>query len=106
LNELEELVWRVLSGIPIEIFDEDTHEVWQGAVWELVVARKEGDYIGSRTIGSANLVSAYNLLHLKLIASSASNETIEQFKTILTTLEKRKLIRRRPDVVRQTFKVV
>lgn len=106
MNELEDLVWRVLSGIPIDVFDEDTHEVWQGAVWELVLPRREGDYAGSRTVGSANLISAYNLLHLKLIASSTNNQTIEQFKTILTALEQRKLIRRRPDIVRQTFKVV
>jgi hypothetical protein len=51
-------------------------------------------------------VSAYNLLHLKLIATSNSHQTLEQFKQILTLLETRRLIRRRPDRVRQTFKVV
>jgi hypothetical protein len=107
LNEqLVELVWKVLSGIPIDIFDEDTHEVWEGAVWELALPRNEGDYSGSREIGAANLVSAYNLLHLKLIAASNSHQTLEQFKQILTLLETRRLIRRRPDRVRQTFKVV
>lgn len=105
-EDIVQLVWKVLSGIPIDVFDDESGEIWEGSLWELVVPRSAGDYAGSREIGSANLISAYNLLYLKIIMNSSAAETLERFKTVLETLESRKLIRKRPDKVRQTFKVV
>jgi hypothetical protein len=102
-----ELVWRILSGIPIEIFDDDNHSVWNSELWELVSPRSSGDYAGQRTIGSANIISAYNLFYLKLIASGEdAQNALSDFKDTLTYLEHNKLIRRRPDKLRATFKTV
>lgn len=102
-----DLVWRILSGIPVEVFDEDNHSVWSSELWELVAPRPSGDYVGQRTIGSANIVSAYNLFYLKCLSDGEENGNILlEFKTTLDYLEQQKLIRRRPDKVRATFKTV
>lgn len=102
-----DLVWRVLSGIPIEVYDDETHSVWSSDLWELVAPRPEGDYAGQRTIGSANMLSAYNLFCLKLISSGeGSSDSLSEFKATLEYLESSKLIRRRPERVRATFKAV
>lgn len=102
-----DLVWRILSGIPIEVYDEDNHSVWNSELWELVTPRSSGDFEGQRTIGSANIISAYNLFYLKLLASGdSSDNAITDFKDTLNYLEQNKLIRRRPDRIRATFKTV
>jgi hypothetical protein len=102
-----ELVWRILSGIPVEVFDDVDHSVWSSELWELVVPRSVGDFAGQRTIGSANIISAYNLFYLKTISSGETAENaIAQFKDTLEYLEQNKLIRRRPDRVRATFRTV
>lgn len=100
------LVWKVLSGVPIEILDEETHSVWHGHLWELATPRSEGDYAGSRVIGTANIVAAYNLLHSKLIENGDSVDSLEIFKDVLELLASEKAIRQRPDRIRQTFKAV
>jgi hypothetical protein len=102
-----DLVWRILSGIPVEVFDEENHSVWSSDLWELVTPRPSGDYVGQRTIGSANIVSAYNLFYLKSISEGADNgDILLDFKATLEYLEQQKLIRRRPDKLRATFKTV
>jgi hypothetical protein len=102
-----DLVWRILSGIPIEVYDETDYSVWSSEMWELVAARTEGDFAGQRTIGSANIISAYNLFHLKMIANHETvDNTLAEFKSTLDYLEKNKLIRRRPEKLRSTFKTV
>ena len=102
-----ELVWKILSGIPVEVFDEESYSVWSSELWELVVPRSTGDFIGKRTIGSANIISAYNLFYIKLISSGQSSENaLADFKTTLDYLEQNKLIRRRPDHIRATFRAV
>lgn len=102
-----DLVWRILSGIPVEVFDEENHSVWSSDLWELVTPRPSGDYVGQRTIGSANIISAYNLFYLKILASGeAIADPLSEFKATLEYLESNKLIRRRPDKVRATFKTV
>lgn len=100
------LVWRILSGIPIDVYDDETNSVWEGGTWELVSPRTTGDYSGSRVIGSANIVSAYSLLYLKLISKRTPEAILAMYHDILKQLELQKLIRRRPDVVRQSFKVI
>lgn len=102
-----ELVWRILSGIPIEVFDESDHSVWSSELWELVTPRSIGDHAGQRTIGSANIVSAYNVFYLKLLANHDSvDNALLDFKNTLAYLETNKLIRRRPEMVRSTFRTV
>ena len=102
-----DLVWRILSGIPIEVFDDENHSVWSSELWELVATRSSGDFVGQRTIGSANINSAYNLFYLKLLASGDdAGNALSDFKDTLSYLEQNKLIRRRPDRIRATFKTV
>jgi len=102
-----DLVWKVLSGIPVEVFDEETHSVWSSDLWELVTPRPSGDFVGQRTIGSANIVSAYNLFCLKLLSSGEDHtNALSDFKDTLEYLESKKLIRRKPDKVRSTFRAV
>ncbi len=106
ISDYAQLVWKVLSGIPVEVFDEESHSVWSSDLWELVQPRTDGDYQGKRTIGSANIVSAYNLLHLKLLADSNNNDSLTIFKTTLEELQKANLVRQRPERVREKFKTV
>ena len=70
LSEASGLVWKIIQGMPIEVFDDDSGEIWENDTWELVRSRTEGDFTGSRVIGSANLVTALNILHQKLIIKS------------------------------------
>jgi hypothetical protein len=102
-----DLVWKILSGIPVEVFDDEDYSVWSSDLWELVAPRSAGDFVGQRTIGSANIISAYNLFHLKLISSGETSENaLAEFKATLEYLEQHKFIRRRPDRIRATFKTV
>jgi hypothetical protein len=95
-----------VSGIPVEVFDEENHSVWSSDLWELVTPRAEGDYVGKRTIGSANIVSAYNLLHLKLLADNNTSDSLQVFKHSLEELQAHNLVRRRPERVREGFRAV
>jgi hypothetical protein len=99
-------VWKVLSALPIEVYDEIDHSVWDNELWELVIPRSDGDYVGKRTIGSANIISAYNLLHLKLVAESDDADSFMLFRSCLEDLNSHNLIRRRPERVRQSFRTV
>ena len=108
MDEYCSLVWRILSSMPIEVFDDESSSVLHSETWELVTPRTEGEYAGTRTIGTANIVSAYNLLHLKMLASSTTRERdfLSEFRVVLNSLADQKLIRRRPDLVRAGFRTV
>ncbi len=99
-------MWKVLSSMPIEVYDDANYSVWDNELWELVVPRFEGDYAGKRTIGSANIISAYNLLHLKILADSDEVDSFSLFKSCLDELNSHNLIRRRPEYIRQGFRTV
>lgn len=103
-DEYVELVWRILSANPIEVYDEEKKSVWQSKLWELSVPRVSGAYSGERKIGSANMITAYNLLTLKLCCKP--EETSHVFKQCLTELETQNRIRYNPEAKRKTFKVV
>ena len=111
-SDLENIVWKVLKGMPIEVFDDENHHVWENSAWELVKPRLEGDFKGERIIGSANMVAALNILHQKiLVRYTESNEdttkiSISIFREILDSLSDQKLIRRKPEKARQSFTVV
>lgn len=114
LVDAKSIVWKILQGMPIEVFDDDSGEIWENDTWELVRSRTEGDFEGSRVIGSANLVTALNMLHQKLVIqqtsldqyTDTSKESMSLFNEVMSDLQKRKMIRKRPEKVRETFRIV
>ena len=106
IEEHISLVWKVLSGIPVEVFDEEAKKVWHSSLWELTSARLEGTFAGQRVIGAGNIVTAYNLLQTKLITEDIKVDSLDYFAKTLEELSNRKLIRKRPERVRETFKAV
>jgi len=110
-TKYEKMVWKILSGIPIEVFDEDDGTVWENETWELVQSRSQGDFAGSRDIGSANIVTALNLIHQRLLIDSSFNEDAaltsqRYFSEILDELCVKRQIRKKPDLIRKTFTVL
>jgi hypothetical protein len=104
------MVWKILSGIPIEVFDEDDGSVWENETWELVRSRSQGDFAGSRNIGSANIITALNLIHQRLLIDSKEEDAAQKsqhlFHTILDELCTKKQIRKRPELLRRQFTVL
>ena len=109
------LIKKVVTSMPIDVFDDDTGECWESTNYELFSPRPEGDYEGSREIGAANLISAYNLLHQKMLISELSKEdfdetvedrSMELFKDVMEQLEEEKIVRKTPTSIRQTFRVI
>ena len=108
------IVWNILKGMPIEVFDEDENSIWENDLYELVQMRTEGDFEGTRMIGSANLVTALNILNQKLVINNVANNNISDtaersyklFQEVLDELQDRKFIRKIPTKVRSTFKVI
>ena len=112
-QETADLVWKILAGMPVEVFDEDDGTVWENEQWELVTPRSEGDYAGSRAIGSANLVTALNLIHQKILIHRSSSEerssadtSMSMFNAAMQQLQDNRLVRRKPNKVRDTFKII
>lgn len=111
VEEASVLVFRIVSGIPLSLFDEEHEVFWSVPDLELVEERTEGTYKGSREIGSGNLVAAFNLLYQKSIANSSEYEDFqlfmfEFFKKVINHLQSENKIRKKPELVRQQFKVV
>ena len=107
-QDATDLVWKILSGMPVEVFDDDSGEVWANVMFELVRPRLEGDFMGSREIGSANLVTALNLIHQKLLiqnTSHSSDLSMKMFNKAMSNLQEQRLVRRKPDKMRESFKV-
>ena len=108
------IVWNILKGMPIEVFDEEENSIWENDLYELVQMRTEGDFEGTRMIGSANLVTALNILNQKLVINNVANNNINNtaersyklFQEVLDELQNRKFIRKIPTKVRSTFKVI
>jgi len=108
------IVWNILKGMPIEVFDEEEGDIWENDTYELVLPRTEGDFEGTRIIGSANIVTALNMLNQKLVINNVANDDIkntadmsyELFAEVLDELQSRKLIRKIPTKVRSTFKII
>lgn len=104
MTELAQLVWKVLSGLPIEILDDNS--VFHNEVWELVSPRVDTEYKGLRVIGSANMVAAYNLFHAKTMTKTSEKDTLTRFAEILEELQANRYIRRKPELVRNTFRTI
>ena len=75
-TKYDDMVWKILGGMPIEVFDEDDDTVWENETWELVKVRTEGDYKDSRSIGSANLITALNMVHQRLLVDGTKSDDI------------------------------
>ena len=110
-RKYDDMVWKILGGMPIEVFDEDDDTVWENETWELVTVRSEGDYKDSRAIGSANLITALNMIHQRLLVDGTVSDDItalshEIFNNILETFTEDKLIRKRPENIRKTFQLI
>ena len=114
-NKAKKLVWKVSSSMPIDVFDDDEGSIWESSSYELNDPRPEGDYEGSREIGAANLVSAFNLLHQKMLIAELSSddgfsdcgeEALDMFKDVMDDFEKENLIRKRPEHIRENFRVI
>ena len=108
------IVWNILKGMPIEVFDEEEGSIWENDLYELVQMRTEGDFEGTRIIGSANLVTALNILNQKLVINNVAKVNIQNtaeqsyklFQEVLEELQDKKYIRKIPNKVRSTFKVI
>ena len=114
-EKAKKLIYKVLSSMPIDVFDDDDGSVWESSHFELYTPRPEGDFEGSREIGAANIVSAFNLLHQKMLIaelskedgfSDCTDECFELWTNVMDELQKTNLIRRRPEVIRETFKII
>jgi len=109
-----QLVWNILKGMPIEVFDDEQKQLWENDTYELVTSRDEGDFKGSRAIGSANLVTALNIINQKIVIENLADRNVRHsaeiaqklFAEIIEQLQKEKLIRKIPTKVRQTFKLI
>ena len=73
-DKAKKLIYKVLSSMPIDVFDDVEGTVWESSNFELYTPRPEGDFEGSREIGAANIVSAFNLLHQKMLIAELSKE--------------------------------
>ena len=114
LEKATSIVWNILSAMPIEVYDDESGDLWENTVWELVNERSDGDFAGTRVIGSANIITALNMVHHKLIINrlsvndnnSSSDISHKMFEDIINSLVENKKIRKRPEKVRETFKVI
>ena len=109
-----QIVYNILRGMPIEVFDDEQKQLWENDTYELVSPRPDGDYKGSRVIGSANIVTALNIINQKIVIENVANNEIQHsaeiarsvFGQIIDDLLRQKLIRKIPAKVRQTFKII
>ncbi len=114
-KKAQKLIYKIISSMPIDVLDDEECTIWEQPNYELFVPRPEGDFEGSREIGAANIVTAFNLLHQKMLIeeltkedgfSECLEEAMEVFKNAMEGLEKVNLIRKRPEHKRKLFKVV
>ncbi len=100
--------------MPIEVFDDEEQQMWANDTYELVSLRDEGDFKGSRAIGSANLVTALNIINQKIVIENLADKNVRHsaeiaqklFAQIIKHLQEEKLIRKIPTKVRETFKII
>ena len=100
--------------MPIEVFDDEQKQMWENDTNELVSPIPEWDYNGTRVIGSANLVTALNMVNQKMVIENVANNAMRHsadlshklFGEIIEELQEEKLIRKIPTKVRQTFKII
>lgn len=89
---------------PVNVIDAEQGLVYESSIWELVKPRLSVENIQTREIGSANVYTAYNLLYKANINKSINVQ--ELFLSTLYALVEQKLIRKKPEHIRQGFKIV
>lgn len=135
-DDLKKKIAEILEDLPADLYDDDSGVLFQADTWELVNNRdlsiyeedqeeleiEEDDY-DLKYIGSANLIVANTVLkkalqgsleplaELKRVSSNNTvyhtKESVEDlFELIMQDLEEERIIRRKPEIVRQGFKVV
>ena len=92
--------------MPVDIYDEDTDEMIESVLYELCEPRDKGDFEGCHTIGGANIISAFNLILQKLMSTKWKRGATDEDTQALDDLQKEKVIRKIPERVRESFKVV
>ena len=114
-KKAQKLIYKIISSMPIDVLDDEECAIWEQPNYELTHPRLEGDFEGSREIGAANIITAFNLLHQKMLIAELSkedgfSECIEEamtvFKDAMDGLEKENIIRKRPEIQRETFKII
>ena len=113
-DKLLDTISTILTGAPVKIFDEESYSVLENELWELVHFRRDGDYKGTRIIGSANIALAFNIIRQNIVIDrlhiAESSNSLEScatiFKEALEQLQKQRIIRKKPHRVRQSFKLI
>ena len=114
-KKAQKLIYKIISSMPIDVLDDEECAIWEQPNYELTKPRDEGDFEGSREIGAANIVTAFNLLHQKMLIAELSKEdgfsecieeAMDVFKNAMDELESSNLIRKRPEIKRENFKIV
>ena len=131
---LKDKIKNILSDIPADLYDEDSGTLFQGDTWELVQDRDpsifedeidwdEEEIVDAKAVGSANLIVANTVLlkalkdnngllsELKRVSSNnqiyGTKESAEElFQLVMQDLEDERIIRKKPEVVREGFKIV
>jgi len=129
---LKNKIAEILLDTPADLYDDEKGMLFQTDTWELVQDREnleeidiedEDEELDLKAVGSANLIVANTLFkkalsqnvsileELKRVSSNniiyeAKESADELFELIMTDLENERVIRKKPEIVRQGFKVV
>lgn len=129
---LKNKIAEILLDTPADLYDDEKGMLFQTDTWELVQDREnleeidiedEDEELDLKAVGSANLIVANTLFkkalsqnvsileELKRVSSNniiyeAKESADELFELIMTDLENERIIRKKPEIVRQGFKVV
>jgi len=128
---LKNKIAEILLDTPADLYDDEKGMLFQTDTWELVQDREnleeieieDDEELDLKAVGSANLIVA-NTLFKKALSQNinileelkrvSSNNIIYEtkesaddlFELIMTDLENERIIRKKPEIVRQGFKVV
>lgn len=119
LENLKDGITYILRDTPLDIFNEWEGVSFEGGLWELVEPRDKGPAKGSRRIGAANMLYANHYVAEEcglierqpeeLLDTESDDDTdlaFEVLKTVMEELEKKRIIRKIPEVIRSEFKVI
>ena len=113
VQKAKEAILDILQQTPLDVVNEFEDYVLESGIWELVEPRVHGPAIGSRRIGSANMLMAssailefFNLHNQGLTDEDMSEVSLQIFRSIVELLEDEKIIRQVPETVRETFTVI
>jgi len=113
-SKLLNTVSTILTGNPVKILDDESHSIIENELWELVHPRTQGEYASTRVIGSANIALAFNIVRQSIIldsikytdSSNSLERCAEEFAAALYELQQQRIIRKKPQKLRSSFKLV